>query len=464
MTVSPSCTVRALFLIDGEHYPPVVLDAMASVEQSLEIRGVAAAFLGGTEKLKEGTDYGLPLVVGRDPVSAVERALREYEIEVVVDLSDEPVVGYGERMRIASLALAAGARYRGSDFDLWPPECHEVSTKPSLAVIGTGKRVGKTAISGYLARLLARNGFAPGVVSMGRGGPAEPEVIRGDYMEVGSGYLLEALEKGAHAASDCYETAALSRVVTVGCRRCGGGLAGAPFVSNVLEGARLANSLETGMTLFDGSGAAVPPVAVGARVLVAGANQDPQYITGFLGAYRLLVSDLLLLTMSEEPMADAQRVERIVEAVRGVKPGLQVIPTVFRPRPVGEIRGRKLAYLSTAPAAILEVLARYLEERYGCEVVAVSGSLSDRRRLERDLREMQGLGVEAYLTEIKAAAVDVVTRRGAEEGKPVLYCDNEPIAVEGYGGIDTALLGLAEDVAVGFTGGVSGPLAPGGVQ
>jgi cyclic 2,3-diphosphoglycerate synthetase len=76
---------------------------------------------------------------------------------------------------------------------------------------------------------------------------------------------------------------------------------------------------------------------------------------------------------------------------------------------------------------------------------------------------MRGLGVEAYLTEIKAAAVDVVTRRGAEEGKPVLYCDNEPIAVEGYGGIDPALLGLAEEVVARFAGGISGSVAPGSV-
>ena len=38
--------------------------------------------------------------------------------------------------------------------------------------------------------------------------------------------ILEALERGSHAASDYYETAALSRVTTVGCRRCGGGLRG----------------------------------------------------------------------------------------------------------------------------------------------------------------------------------------------------------------------------------------------
>ena len=409
----------------------------------MNVEGVAAAFLGGTEKLKEGTDYGVPLVMGPGPVSAVERALAEHAVDVVADLSDEPVIGYRERMRIASLALAAGARYVGGDFELRPPDLHPVSVKPSLAVIGTGKRVGKTAISGYLARLLSREGFDPGVVSMGRGGPPRPEVIEGHKLEVGSAYLLEALERGAHAASDYYETAALSRVTTVGCRRCGGGLAGQPFVSNVLEGAGIANTLETGITVFDGSGAAVPPVAVDRRVLVAGAHQDPEYIAGFLGAYRLLISDLLLLTMSEEPMADEMKVGEIIEAVRGVKPGLEVIPTVFRPRPVGEVAGLRVAYVSTAPSAVLGKLSDHLQERHGCDVVAASGNLSDRKRLAEDLDAMSG--VDAYLTEIKAAAVDVVTRRGAAEGKPVLYCDNDPLG----DGIDDALLRLARQAVAG---------------
>ena len=431
--------MRALFLIDGEHYPPVVIDAMQSVHQSLGAEGVAAAFLGGTEKIREGADYGVPLVEDRDPVSAVEKALAEYEVDVVVDLSDEPVIGYRERMRIASLALYAGARYLGSDFELKPPGLHPVSTKPSLAVIGTGKRVGKTAISGYLARLLAREGFDPGVVSMGRGGPPRPEVIEGHRMEVGSEYLLEALGRGAHAASDYYETAALSRVTTVGCRRCGGGLAGEPFVSNVLEGAEIANGLDTRVTVFDGSGAAMPPVRVERRVLVAGANQDPEYIVGFLGTYRLLLSDLLLLTMSEEPMASPEKVDGLVAAVHKVRPDLDVIPTVFRPRPVGKLEGMRIGYVSTAPQAVLGTLARHLEENYGCEVVASSGSLSDRKRLGADLEGMSG--IEAYLTEIKAAAVDVVTRRGSAEGKPVFYCDNNPVGE----GLDGALLGLARE-------------------
>jgi cyclic 2,3-diphosphoglycerate synthetase len=431
--------VRALFLIDGEHYPPVVIDAIQSVEQSLNAEGVAAAFLGGTEKIREGTDYGLPLAEDKDPVSAVEKALAEYDVDVVVDLSDEPVIGYRERMEIASLALYAGARYLGSDFELKPPDLRRVSTKPSLAVIGTGKRVGKTAISGYLARLLASEGFEPGVVSMGRGGPRRPEVIEGHRMEVGSEYLLEALGRGAHAASDYYETAALSRVITVGCRRCGGGLAGEPFVSNVLEGAEIANDLDTRVTVFDGSGAAMPPVQVERRVLVAGANQDPQYIVGFLGTYRLLLSDLLLLTMSEEPMAGREKVDGLVAAVRKVRSDLTVIPTVFRPRPVGRVDGMRVGYVSTAPSAVLDTLSRHLEEHYGCEVVAASGNLSDRKRLGADLEEMSG--VEAYLTEIKAAAVDVVTRRGSAEGKPVFYCDNDPVGE----GLDQELLGLARE-------------------
>jgi cyclic 2,3-diphosphoglycerate synthase len=168
--------------------------------------------------------------------------------------------------------------------------------------------------------------------------------------------------------------------------------------------------------------------------------------------------------MSEEPMAGAERVQSIVRAVREVKPDLQVIPAVFRPRPVSEVRNHKVAYVSTAPGAVLSVLSRYLEERYGCKVVAASGCLSDRKGLARDLEGMRGAGVEAYLTEIKAAAVDVVTRRGAAEDKPVFYCDNVPVAVAGYEGLlDEALLELAEKAVVRFGDRADGSIGSVGV-
>ena len=52
--------------------------------------------------------------------------------------------------------------------------------------------------------------------------------------------LLALSRAGGHAASDYLETAALAGVVTIGCRRCGGGLAGATTTSNVPAGIELA--------------------------------------------------------------------------------------------------------------------------------------------------------------------------------------------------------------------------------
>jgi hypothetical protein len=80
--------------------------------------------------------------------------------------------------------------------------------------------------------------------------------------------------------------------------------------------------------------------------------------------------------MSEEPMADEARVRDLVRRIGEIRPDLPVIPTVFRPRPVGDVSGKRVAYVSTAPEAVLGKLARHLEEGYGCEVVAASGNLS----------------------------------------------------------------------------------------
>ena len=152
--------MRAVVLIDGEHYAPVVRDALAALPYDV----VAALLVGGTEKLRGGDDYGVPLV----------GALDEVEAEIVVDLSDEPVLGPRERFLWASRALALGLPYVGADFRFDPPPLHAVPF-PSLAVIGTGKRVGKTAVATHAARLLARDRRVV-VVSMGRGGPPEPEL------------------------------------------------------------------------------------------------------------------------------------------------------------------------------------------------------------------------------------------------------------------------------------------------
>ena len=258
--------MRALVLVDGEHYAPVVRDALAALPYDV----VGALLVGGTEKLRGGEDYGVPLA----------RSLDELDADVVVDLSDEPVLGPRERMLWASRALALGLPYVGADFRFDPPPFHEVAC-PALAVIGTGKRVGKTAVAGHVARLLARERRVV-VVSMGRGGPPEPEVVE---TPPGLDDLVALSRSGRHAASDHLETAALAGVPTVGCRRAGGGLAGATFDSNVLEGARAALDLDPELLVFDGSGAALPPVAADARILVTSGLHD---VREGLNAYRVL--------------------------------------------------------------------------------------------------------------------------------------------------------------------------------
>ena len=79
-------------------------------------------------------------------------------------------------MELAAVALVAGIPYVGADFRLDPPEQGPPLPVPTLAVIGTGKRTGKTAVAGSVARLAARRGLDPVVVAMGRGGPPEPTI------------------------------------------------------------------------------------------------------------------------------------------------------------------------------------------------------------------------------------------------------------------------------------------------
>ena len=386
---------RAVVVIDGEHYAPVLRDAIAGLPYDV----VGAWLAGGTEKLRGDADYGVPLL--QDLADGFERA------EVVVDLSDEPVLSPPDRFLLASRVLAAGLRYEGADFQFDPPQ-YAPFPLPSLAVIGTGKRVGKTAVTGHVARLLAREREVV-VVAMGRGGPAEPVVAA---VQPTLGSLLELSRSGEHAASDYLETAALTGVVTVGCRRAGGGLAGAVTASNVLEGAALAAEREPDIVVFDGSGAAIPPVDVDARILVSGSGHDP---TAYLNAYRVLVSDLVVLVGGGN-----------AEAIRRLK-DVPVVPADLRLRPAAPLAGRRVAVFTTGPAPT---------EHLDGELVAVSRNLADRTRLREDLARTADADV--YLVEIKAAAIDVVAEVAAERGVEVVFADNEVVAP----GLDAAILGL----------------------
>ena len=436
--------MRALALIDGEHYPPVIRHALDTLRRDEGLEFVAAVFLGGTEKLKTSdalAQIGIPVVHEPVLLRGVERGLAEYRPQVVIDLSDEPITGYAERFTYAAAALAAGAAYRGADFEFRPPRFEPVTKRPSLAVFGTGKRIGKTAVSGYLARWLRQQGLPPVVVAMGRGGPEAPEIVDGAAQTLDVESLLAASRAGRHASSDHFESALLSQVTAVGSRRCGGGLAGAPYVSNVVDAGRVADRLAPRALLFDGSGAAIPPVAVDRRVLVMGAHQKLETLRGYFGPYRIRIADVILLTMCEEPLADAARIAEIRAVVAAINPRARCIETIFRPRPVyaGALAGRRVFLALTAPESMGPILVAHLESTCGIHVTGVSYALADRQRLRADLAQGLAAKPDVVLTEIKAASIDVVAEAATAQAVPVGFLDNIPVARDPKVDLDTWL-------------------------
>jgi cyclic 2,3-diphosphoglycerate synthetase len=412
--------MRVVVLVDGEHYPPVVRAAIGG----MRARGddvVAAVFLGGSEKLTAGdldSAYGIAVQRDEDRELALVRALDEHRPDVVVDLSDEPVVSADDRFRMAAHVLARGAVYRGPDFELRPPEFVPVLTKPSIRVIATGKRTGKTAVAGALGRRAVERGYSPVIVAMGRGGPPEPVVIEAGAAPDTTA-LLALTDAGLHAASDYIEDAITSRVTTIGCRRVGGGLAGGVYESNVVRGAHLAEDRPEDMVILEGSGAAIPPVVSRAGLLCVSATTPPADITDYLGPYRLLLADVVVVTMAEERAPAAE----LETTIRRISPSISVVRSVFRPKPLADVGGKRVFYATTAPLWAQPMLTRHLEGAYGCEVVAMSHTLADRERLAQDLADAPVYDV--LVTEVKAAAIDVAVRLALAGSKEVVFADNE---------------------------------------
>lgn len=404
---------------------------------------MAALFLGGTEKVAAGGRVDL----GDVPVDRVQghlgealaEALAQHRPEAVLDLSDEPILGYRERMLLAAVALVAGVPYVGADFTLEPPIEGPPIPLATLSVIGTGKRTGKTAIAGEAARVAASAGLRPVVVAMGRGGPPEPQVAEAGSVDLGR--LLELVRRGEHAASDYLEDAVTSGVTTIGARRCGGGLAGRPFASNVREAAEMAVGTGAGLVLLEGSGASIPPIPWDGGVLVCAASTPEEYLAGYLGPYRLLLSDLVVLTMGLGPDVGPEDLAALTSHVHRLKPDARIVVTDFRPVPIGDVRGRKVYFATTAPPAVGPALASHLEEAFGCVVVGLTHRLADRTGLAEDLEEAPPF--EVLVTELKAAAVDVAAERATARGAEVVFADNRAITLEGDGELPDLLLETA---------------------
>jgi cyclic 2,3-diphosphoglycerate synthetase len=325
-------------------------------------------------------------------------------------------------LRLAAVALDLGLSYRAPGIVLDPPPQQQVGEAAVLTVIGTGKRTGKTAVAAQLAMTLRERGVDPVIVSMGRGGPPEPQLVAaGEQLD--RARLLEIARGGAHAASDYLEDALLTGVATVGTRRCGEGPAGQVFESNVAAGVRLALSLDPGVVVLEGSGASLPPVAADRTVCVT--LGEPESIAG-LGRLRLMRADLVIALGTGH-----------VELPHG-----RVIRCELEPEPATPVpAGVRVAVFTTARPEHAEHV-RHALARSGLEIAFLSTNLARRGELARDLDEAGRSGAGMYLTELKAAAIDTVAERADRDGLPVGWLRNRVVPRPGELDLDQALWSL----------------------
>jgi cyclic 2,3-diphosphoglycerate synthetase len=437
--------MKVIALVDGEHYPAVTRWGLASA-RAAGYDVIAALVVGGVEKLAADRllDLGPISVIDgtTGPMAALGTAIDGLRPEGVLDLSDEPVLSYERRMEMIATALARGVPYVGADFRFDPPITEAPLAVPTIAVIGAGKRVAKTAVAGHLARLAASAGKRPVVVAMGRGGPPGPVTVGPADVELTA--LIARAERGEHAASDYLEDALTAGVPTVGARRCGGGLAGRPFVTNVAEASAHAVTAGAGLVILEGSGASIPTVPWDAGVLVVPSGLPPEHLGGYLGPLRVLLSDLVVFILSVGPDAGPENLSILDSQARRLRVDIRVAVAELQPVPLADVRGKDAFFATTANPETAAGLAESLERDAGCRVVAISSRLADRAGLEQDLAAAPFFDV--LLTELKAAAVDVAARRALDRGAEVVFVDNRPRSAGGDGDLDD-LLGRAMELA-----------------
>jgi len=427
-------------LVDGEHYLPNLKESLVQIAKKYDIKYLI--FIGGTEKIGTPADVknALPYKVffanknNKPDCKALGDILKKHPVSLVLDLSDEPIMDYITRFEVASYVLYHGAIYKGSDFQFDPLNFKKILTKPSLAIWGTGKRIGKTAIGGFIGRTLRDAHLAPAIITLSRGGPTKPLVVEGDKIKVNLSYLLKIDAQGMHASSDCFEDALTARVKTFGCRRCGGGMTGKAMVTVLDEGVRMAErDKEVKTVIIEGSGATVPEIKTDKTILVMDAMQPLEILEGYLTPLRILYADLVILNMCEDFLVSDTKIKQIIRRIREIKPKMLIATTVLRPKPLSSLKGKNVFLALTAPDKALPFLKNYIEKKYHCKVKGMTNHLSVRPLLLKELKNLKNIDVVA--TELKAAAIAVVAKEDVKLGLETAFLDNIIVSVNKGGNV-----------------------------
>ena len=209
--------MRTLALVDGEHHPPVTRAALeAAAERGHESwprswsaapRSSAGGPLISASRSASWTTG--PRAPGRSPSSRPE---------LVLDLSDEPILGYRERMELAAVALVAGPVRRGR----LPPR-----PAGGAAAAGPDARRDRDRQAHREDGDRGLGGPAGGPPRPGAGrrrdGPRRAAGAHARARRHGGPDLVRLVAAGQHGASDYLEDAITTGVTTVGARRAGGG-------------------------------------------------------------------------------------------------------------------------------------------------------------------------------------------------------------------------------------------------
>ncbi len=309
-----------------------------------------------------------------------------------MDLADEPVLPPTRKLALAALALHLGLSYEAPGTRIDPPVYEDVDTDAAtLAVIGTGKRAGKTAVAGHWAGLLRERGARPVIVCMGRGGPAEP---RSAPAGVGGGRAARDRRprraRGVRLPRGRGARRRADRGLPARGRRPGGR-------ARRVERAR-----------GGGAGGLARP------------GRDPVRGLGRLHP------------------AGGRRANRVRGGERGARAVRRVPAAAGRPRPGarGRPRARRARSASTcAPSRSSRCrrarrVALFTTGAERCEGVDPGAcppptSLAA-RALAEDLDRAAAERCDVYLTELKAAAIDTVARRARAEGARVVFRPQPP--------------------------------------
>ena len=149
-------------------------------------------------------------------------------------------------------------------------------------------------------------------------------------------------------------------------------------------------------------------------------------------------------------MCSHEKIREIEEFVAEINPDAVVISTVFRPKPLDDISGKRVLFATTAPEEVKDKLVDYLEENFRCKVIGTTSHLSNRPLLREDMQKYMD-DADVMLTELKAAAVDVATKDAIAHGLEVVYCDNIPVPInDTYPDLSRSVIDLVDSAIDDF--------------